>query len=95
MGPLALVAKGEISKEKKSKEKVVVDDSDSNATYDEFTSEEKALVISNLKKLFKKNYSKFRGNGNARTDGGGIGYKWGNSYAEQNKCDGVKNYQQE
>lgn len=44
----------------------------------------KALIASNPKKFFKNKFSKFRGSGNARTDGGGNGYKGGNLYAEKN-----------
>lgn len=58
VGPLALVAKEEVSKVKKTKEKVVVD-SDSDATDDEWTSEDKMLIVSNPKKFFKNNFSKF------------------------------------
>ena len=37
-------------------------DSDSDSLDDEFTSEVKALMVSNPKKFFKKSYSKFKGN---------------------------------
>lgn len=53
--PLALVAKEEVTKVNKSKEKVVVvADSHANNTYDQFTSEDKAIMVSNPKKIFKK-----------------------------------------
>lgn len=90
VGPLALVAR-----RKNSKEKVVVDNFDSDARDDEFTSEEKAFMVCNPNKFFKKKISKFRGSGNAMTGGGGIGYKGGNSYGEKNKSEGVKNYQED
>lgn len=53
-GPIALVAKEEVLEVKKSKEKVVVVYSAFDATSDEFTSEEKELIVRNPKKLFKK-----------------------------------------
>lgn len=43
-------------------------------------------------KSFKKNYSKFTSNGNARNDGACIGYKGRNLYTDKNKGEGVKNY---
>lgn len=49
--PLSLVVKGEVVKERKSKEMVVVNDSKSDATDDIFTSEEKTLMFSNPKKM--------------------------------------------
>lgn len=41
---------------------VIEDDSDSNSNNEEFTSEIKALMVSNPKKIFKKFFSKFKGN---------------------------------
>lgn len=57
---MAFVAKVECSKNKVSK--VVDDDSNSNSTDEEFTSEIRSLMFSNTNKLFKKNFSIFKGN---------------------------------
>lgn len=43
------------------KKKKVTVDFDSDATDDEWTSEEKDLIASNLKKFFKKHFSKLKG----------------------------------
>lgn len=53
VGSLALVAKKEIMKLKKSNEKVIVAHYSSNAINDECISDEKALIVSNPKKFFK------------------------------------------
>nr|KAJ0223938.1 hypothetical protein LSAT_V11C200065190 [Lactuca sativa] len=83
----------DVSKVKKSKEKVV-EYFDSDAMDDEFTSEEKTLMVSNLKKFFKKNLLKFWNGGNLRSKSGGSGYKGSNSLFYKKKSDGYKNYQQ-
>lgn len=49
-GSLALVAKSDVVKDKKSK----IVDSDFDAIDDEFTSKEKALKVSNPKKVLQK-----------------------------------------
>jgi len=66
LGNLALVAKG----------KNVADDSESDLLDEELTKEDKALMVSNAKKFFKKNFSRFR-NHNQK-----------NSYAEKPKYEG-------
>jgi len=70
LGNLALVAKGKQASE----------DSESNISDGELTKEDKALMVSNPKKFFKKNFSRFRNNhsGNSQRS----------SYTEKPKSDG-------
>lgn len=92
VGPLALVATKEVTKVKKSKEKVVVADSDSDATDEEFINEEKALIVCNPKKFPKNNFSKLRSGGDTRSHGARSGYKSGNSFSIKKKNESGKNY---
>lgn len=57
------------------KSKVIVEDLDTDVTDDEFTSEEKALIVSNSKKFFKKNFLIFKSNKPVRSDSGGKGFR--------------------
>lgn len=54
---------------------IVNDDSDLDDIDKEFTREIKALMISNPKKFFKKNFSKFNGNKSGRGDNAGGNFK--------------------
>lgn len=56
--PLAFVAKPESSKSKACK--LIKDDSDSGSTNEEFINKIKAIMISNPKIFFKKNFSKIQ-----------------------------------
>nr|KAJ0218942.1 hypothetical protein LSAT_V11C300145830 [Lactuca sativa] len=81
VGSLALVAKKEIMKLKKSNEKVIVAHYSSNAINDECISDEKALI--------------FRNGGSSTSKNGGLGYKGGNAFSDKNKSDGANSNQQQ
>lgn len=63
------------------KQRVTFTSEDSNETNDEFTSEEKALMVRNHKKLFKKNFAKLRGNNSSRSENKGSEFRGNNSYS--------------
>lgn len=92
-GPLSFVTKTEGSKNKASK--MIEDNSDSDSTNEEFTSEIKSLMVSNPKKFFKKNFSKFKGNKFNRGDIGVGSFKSQNLGSEKMKEEGYRMYQKE
>lgn len=58
VGSLALVTKSESSKQKKTK--IVVEDSEFEFLDEELTKEDKVLMVTNPKKIFKNNFSRFK-----------------------------------
>ena len=78
---LALVTKSEQQK----KSKVVIEESKSDISNDELWKKEKVLMVTNPKKIFMKNFSRFKNNNQNRGVSGGSNYKEGNSSSENSK----------
>ncbi|KAL4564910.1 hypothetical protein LXL04_028986 [Taraxacum kok-saghyz] len=72
---LALVSKSEKMKKKEKKVSSTDSEPEESDSDDEWSNEDKALMVSNPKKFFKKNYSKFNKFESKRNFGGGSGYK--------------------
>lgn len=87
---LVLVTKSESSKQKKTK--IVVEDFESDISYEELTKEDKVMMVTNPKKFFINNFSRFRKNKNEYV---GNNHKQESSNSEKSKNESFKNFKRD